>query len=462
MKCYNCGKILSGGDLCVSCGVDVTVFKKIVKISNSYYNVALKKASIRDLTGAVDYLKRSIHTYKKNITARNLLGLIFFEMGDVVEALSEWVLSKNIDPLNNPADRYISAVQKDQAGLEIINQTIKKYNIALSYAEQGSDDLAMIQLKKVLNTNQKFMRGHQLLALLFIKNKDYENARKALKKSLRIDATNTLSLTYLREVEDEIKDKEEAASGIFKKKRSKKNDEDRKSLNGNDVIIPTGYKDTNQGAATIIYIIIGILIGAAMVFFIVTPAKNKTAKAEYEKTIIELEESVADLTTQNTDLTNQVSTLTEENSQYEQKVALDTSMQTAYDALLAAQNYFKNNDYLNGAAEIVKITSTEGMTETFMAIYNQIYTPMSTYASNYNYNTGMNQLNSKNYDAAIQSLSNAFLYNPGNANALLNLAVAYNEKGDLDNATKYFNQVIELFPNTSQSSQASGYLNPTN
>lgn len=462
MKCYKCGKILSGGDLCVNCGVDVTVFKKIVMISNSYYNIALRKANIRDLTGAVDYLKRSIHMYKNNIAARNLLGLILFEMGDVVEALSEWVLSKNIDPIDNPADGYINTVQKDQAGLEIINQTIKKYNVALAYAEQGNDDLAMIQLKKVLNTNPKFMRGHQLLALLFIKNKDFENARKALKKSLKIDATNTLSLTYLHEVEEELKIEEQTVTSIFKKKRFKKNEEERKSLSGNDVIIPTGYRDSNQGATTIMYIIIGILIGAAMVFFIVTPAKNKAAKAEYEKTIIELEESVADLTTKNSDLTTQVGTLNQENADFKEKVDLDTSMQTSYDAVLAAQTFYRNGDYLNGAAELAKITTIDGMTETFMNIYNQIHDPMTVYASNYFYNAGMSQLNSRNYDGAIENLTKAVLYNPANANALLNLAVAYNSNGDLDSATKYFNQVVELFPNTSQAVQANNYLNPTN
>ena len=43
----------------------------------------------------------SITINKKNIDARNLLGLVYCEMGDVVEALSEWVISKNIQPDNN-------------------------------------------------------------------------------------------------------------------------------------------------------------------------------------------------------------------------------------------------------------------------------------------------------------------------------------------------------------------------
>ena len=40
---------------------------------------------------------------KYNINARNLLGLIYCEMGEVVEALSQWVMSKNLAPDDNVA-----------------------------------------------------------------------------------------------------------------------------------------------------------------------------------------------------------------------------------------------------------------------------------------------------------------------------------------------------------------------
>ena len=53
--------------------------------SNEYYNDALAKASVRDLSGAIESLKTSLKFNKLNIDARNLLGLIYFEMGEVVE-----------------------------------------------------------------------------------------------------------------------------------------------------------------------------------------------------------------------------------------------------------------------------------------------------------------------------------------------------------------------------------------
>ncbi len=140
MRCYNCGAELGKGDNCQNCGTNVKVYKKILMASNAYYNDALEKAGVRDLSGAIESLKISLRFNKLNIDARNLLGLIYYEMGEVVTALTEWVISKNYQPKDNLASRYLDEVQKNQARLDSVNQTIKKYNQALLYCKQNSRD----------------------------------------------------------------------------------------------------------------------------------------------------------------------------------------------------------------------------------------------------------------------------------------------------------------------------------
>ena len=49
------------------------------QISNVYYNTGLDKARSRDLTGAVDALKKSLRFNKYQTDARNLLGLIYHD-----------------------------------------------------------------------------------------------------------------------------------------------------------------------------------------------------------------------------------------------------------------------------------------------------------------------------------------------------------------------------------------------
>ena len=117
--------------------------------------------------------------------------MIYYEMGESVDAVSEWVISKSLIPDGNPAASYLNEVQSSSSRMESLNQTIKKFNQALLYCQQGNDDLAIIQLKKVLSMNQKLVKGHQLLALLYIKQGRYDLAKKALKNAGRVDANNT-------------------------------------------------------------------------------------------------------------------------------------------------------------------------------------------------------------------------------------------------------------------------------
>ena len=82
--------------------------QKVVYQSNYWYN----EAKIRDMTGAVTSLKKSLQFNSENIAARNLLGLVYYGRGEVGEALVEWILSKNLRPKDNIANYYIQKIQK--------------------------------------------------------------------------------------------------------------------------------------------------------------------------------------------------------------------------------------------------------------------------------------------------------------------------------------------------------------
>ena len=151
-------------------------------MSNRFYNDGLERAAVRDLSGAMNSLRQSLKFNKNNIDARNLLGLIYFETGEVVEALGQWVISKNLRPNKNIADDYINLLQTNQARLDGFNQALKKYNQSLVYCYQDSKDLAVIQLKKILSVNPKYLRAHQLLSLLYIDAEEWEKAHKELLK----------------------------------------------------------------------------------------------------------------------------------------------------------------------------------------------------------------------------------------------------------------------------------------
>ena len=80
MNCPRCNASVNMQmNRCSQCGQSIQVYKKAIRISNSLYNEGLEKARVRDLSGAADVLNRSLTYYKKNIHARNLLGLVYYD-----------------------------------------------------------------------------------------------------------------------------------------------------------------------------------------------------------------------------------------------------------------------------------------------------------------------------------------------------------------------------------------------
>ena len=122
-----------------------------------------------------------------SITGEILRQEIFSDLsnygrGEVAEALVEWIISKNLKPKDNLADRFIDEVQKISKKTGQINQAVKKYNQCLIYCEQQGEDLAIIQLKKVIAAHPTFLKAYQLLALLYLHTAQYTKARQILKR----------------------------------------------------------------------------------------------------------------------------------------------------------------------------------------------------------------------------------------------------------------------------------------
>lgn len=289
MYCYRCNGTLDlKKNTCSRCGTDIRMYKKIVYASNRYYNEGLLKAQARDLSGAYEALKTSIHLYKKNINARNLLGLVSYEMGESAEALKHWVISKNMTNGMNLADRFINQMKKNMRDLDSDAHGIRKYNQALEYAKNGSTDMAVIQLKKVISVHTNMVKAYELLALLYIEGEKYDQARKILNRCLEVDKGNPQALSYLKEL-DELEGKTGMRSvGVV-------GDEDREQL-----IIPVRFRDYGSYLSNAVYIIVGALLGIAIAWFVIVPGKVDEANTgindamrSYEAVIADLQNSLA-------------------------------------------------------------------------------------------------------------------------------------------------------------------------
>ncbi len=459
MFCYNCGCQLSEYDFCTGCGADVALYKKIMCVSNLYYNEGLERASVRDLSGAITSLRQSLKFNKNNVEARNLLGLVYFEMGEVVSALREWVISKNMRPEKNIADDYIEKVQSNATRLDSINQTIKKYNQALIYCHQDSRDLAVIQLKKVLSMNPRFVQAHLLLALLYIDSERWERAERELKKCIDIDRNNTQALRYLREVEQMLVPEENV-----KQPAKKKKDDSVRYRSDNEIIIqPLNVKEPKKGGiSTVINIGIGLVIGMAAMYFLVMPAAQSNAKNEAQEIIARISSESDAKTVQIQELEARIASLQGEYDALQEELEGYTgesgTLQTIDSLLRVATAYLDNpEDIMATAADLEVIEQNvviEDTSEEFQALYQKLLASVGPELSGTYYTEGEEAYRTGDYATAIESLTRAVYYDPANEDGWFYLGQAYHQNGDNDKAVETFDQVIERFPETDRARRA--------
>ena len=451
MICYRCGHEAGRADRCPSCGSDLHVFQRVIRISNSYYNDGLRKAEVRNLSGAIISLRACLKFNKYHIDARNLLGLIYYETGETVSALSEWVISKSYQPEQNRATYYLDDIQKNQAHLNTINQTIKKYNQALLYCRQDSRDLAIIQLKKVLSLNPKLVKGHQLLALLYIQDGKYELAKKTLRAAGKIDTDNTTTLRYLKEVN--------ACLRASSTKKKDTNDDLISYQSGNETIImPKRFKESSLGS-TILSIAIGLAIGAAVTSWLFIPSIKREAKNTANQqmmaandTISANNQTISALEEQITALQEQVNSV-EDNSQ-EVEQTIDT-----YEALLQAYDLYSAED-INGAEDAMKKVKTDLLSESATKVYDTLQASVEASYIAARYKEGYDLYNASDFEnaaIALQEVADSDIdYEAGMC--AYYLAQSYRRSGQTDLATTYYQYIIDNYPGTQRAKTAKNYV----
>ena len=167
------------------------------RISNGYYNRGLERAKNRDLTGAVEALKKSLRFNKYHTDARNLLGLVYNEIGEVAAALAQWIISLNFQERDNRAEEYLRRLEDARGYLETADQAAKKYNQALGYAYSDNEDLAVLLLMRLVEEVPNYLKAQRLLALLYIHHEDYTKAGRCLYQALKVDRYNPDCQRYM-------------------------------------------------------------------------------------------------------------------------------------------------------------------------------------------------------------------------------------------------------------------------
>ncbi|QFJ53893.1 tetratricopeptide repeat protein [Pseudobutyrivibrio xylanivorans] len=451
MQCFMCGAEVGNDKVCYNCGADILLYKQIIYTSYLFYNQGLEKAKVHDLSGAIEALKTSLQYYKYNTNARNLLGLCYYQVGETVRAINEWVLSKNLQEEDNPfADRYLAEIESDPGLLNKLNSTIKKYNQAIEYCKSGSRDLAMIQLKKVISQNPNLVKAHQLLGLLYIQENKFADARKVLSAAAKIDSNNTTTIRYIHEVKERLKEQNTG-------KRKKKNDVVT-FADGNDTVImsESSFRSMLDNTRTsLINIVLGMVVGLLICFFLIVPTVRDNMTDGNTETVLSLNETLSQSRSDNQALQDEIDSLKKSLAAYEDKQDVATS----YDNLLAAQNSYAAGDSA-AASEYIQLVTKEVLGEQGQKFYDTLYSQIAPAIIQGYYDDGNSFYTEENYESAIINFKNVVDIDEGynDGAALFLLGDCYRLTGQTEQALECFNKVVESHPNNKWGRQAKVYI----
>lgn len=430
------------------------------------FNDGLEKAHVRDLSGAVTSLRRCLKLDKNNVDARNLLGLVYFEMGEYVSALNEWVISKNLKPNKNIADDYISMLQDNPSELDTYSQAVKKYNQALSYCYQGTIDLAVIQLKKVVSLNPKYVQAHQLLALLYLCQEQWEDAKKELLKCQKVDVNNTTTLRYLKEAEAVLNIDEEATdtktkkgildNSVFKKEKDIES------------YTPISHHES-RAWVTILNVIAGIVIGVAVSYLLILPARITEAKEGMDENLKSVNEQLDARTARISELEQELKTANNQNDKLKSELDIyigEDGTMTAMDNLLQAVELYLDNPEskteIADSLDKIDEATLDMASESFTQVYTDLMGKIGSDVGQTYYDTGMRAYQNETYEEAIANLTKAYSYDSSNGDALFNLGNAYRKSGDVIRAIDTYQKVIESFPDTEMATRSQQFINELN
>ena len=308
--------------------------------------------------------------------------------------------------------------------------------------------MAIIQLKKVLSLNPKLVRAHQLLALLYLQEDKLEQAKKELRNAGKIDANNTTTLRYLKEVNTRLREK-----GSLRKKK----EEDLISYqSGNEMIImPSRFQEYSLGSS-LGYLLIGLVIGALAIGFLVVPGVENKVKQEMKDQIIQMNETLSSNAQQIQSQKDQIAKL-------ENQIAVlqgSPEQMNAYEALLSGYVAYIANDHMTAATNLERVDTTR-LSESALELYNSMWPTVSATYYETLFTEGYNAYQAENYVETINKLLPVvkadMSYKEGSA--VYYLAQAYRKNGDMESAKPYYQYVVDNYPGTQQANTSMSYLN---
>ena len=433
------------------------------QISNRFYNIALDRAKSRDLYGATVLLKKALIFNSKNINARNLLGLIFYEEGAITEAIVQWLIRRDLFKNEvNPANEYLVRVQNDRdterffKSVRIYNSAIDDINPKDKYLEIERNDNAMIKLYKAVECNDHNVKAMMLLSLLLLKIGDHIKAGAYLLKCQKIDNGNTFineHMDYVLKNTKKSEVKEKRIQNVYSIKR----------LENDDAILPRKYIKLSENQK-IIFVLIGIIIGALSYSLIVSPSvhsssgiANQNEVVRYAEMVNDQNKIIRDITIENKELKANYEDASVKLKAYEEQNKMFTSQYETLNKIIAD---FDGGYISRAAKSYVELDKDAVTDESLVVLLNQARSRIEGMGAKRLTELGTESWNGGNKNAAESYYKLSLSINPDDPETMFLLARLFQNLERNKDANELFDKIIAQHPDSNyarRSREARGY-----
>ena len=276
----------------------------------------------------------------------------------------------------------------------------------------------------------------------------YTFARQSIRTAYKLDTTDEFSLRCMHEL-NQIR----RARNVKIKEKEKK---DRHTVTynlGNETIIQpvsNSIKD-NAGLHTVLNIVLGLVVGVAVMWFLIMPAINASRQERNNRQTVEFSDQIATQTAQISALKKELEEYRSTSEETENVQATASSTQESYEIVLNMAAHFRAEDMGDSAMveELLKV-NPDSLGTVGRESYDEIAGELFPRVCANLYSTSQENFEVANYTAAITNLEQVMKMDEGyeEGAALLLLAQSYEKSGDQNQANLKYQKLTESYPDT--------------
>lgn len=217
-------------------------------------------------------------------------------------------------------------------------------------------------------------------------------------------------------------------------------------MEDDDVIIPPSYKENTRDQA-VINILVGLILGAAVIFFLVQPALTKANNERHNQEILKYSEQLSQANVEIDRLTAEVEDLNQQNQSVEESLASLTndsnSVLAQYQSVIEILDAYKDDDF-NRAVPIYASLDTSLITSPqVLAVLDEIRPDME--ANGYQVLEALGDQASAqgNQPQALDYYLKSLNLNPNNWQVKYKVAVIYKATDQREQANSLFTDIID-------------------